>query len=601
MEDRSQPIRNSRKLVRLPRIEDDDLFASNCNQRPRRASFSEFVCKTTGFEVTELGCEQTNRLPPILENGDKNLDSKPRRGSENASRARFYHQLSMTTKKSHQLPNFIFDPDGCIVFYWTCLTSLAVLYNYWIIILRAAFQDVNKQEIVAYLDAVCDVIYLSDIALQLRTGYLMDGIPIFDVVKLRQHYMRQTVFVRDVIAIMPMYTVTTIFSGLTNFSMFIAASNVDMSRLNRLLKFHTVYKFYDLADSRTSNPNCLRAFRLSLTLVIVIHWIGCLYYMISEYEGLGVNNWVYTNAIDKQRFWRKYIVCMYWSAMTLTTIGESNPPETDIEFIFTGLTFLIGVFIFATVVGNVGDVIANINATRQEFQAKMDQIKIYLTHKKVPPSLQIKVKKWAEYSWSRTQATDESRLLHMLPERLRAEIAVHVHLDTLRKVKIFEQCEHGFLCELVLKLKSQIYSPGDYICKAGETGREMYIINHGKVEVVVANTSSGEEVVVALLSEGNYFGEISLLRIEGVQNRRTADVRSVGYSELLCLSRKDLMAALVEYPEAKTILESQARERIKTNMQAKRTFSVDAFLESSEETERLNGRLGRDDKKKRYN
>ncbi|XP_067120097.1 cyclic nucleotide-gated channel alpha-3-like isoform X1 [Centruroides vittatus] len=601
MEDRSQPIRNCKKLVRLPRIEDDDLFASNCIQRPRRASFSEFRCKNPGHDVIELNNEQSNRLPPILENCDKNLDLKPRRASENASsvsRARFYHQISMANKKSHQLPNFVFDPDGCTVFYWTCLTSLAVLYNYWIIILRVAFQDVSQQEIVGYIDAVCDFIYLSDIAFQLRTGYLMDGIPIFDVAKLRQHYMSQNVFIRDVMAIMPLYTLSTIFSGFNVFPIFAVYFKIDMTRFNRLLKLHTLYKFYDLADSRTSNPNCLRAFRLSLTLVIVIHWIGCLYYIISEYEGLGINNWVYTNLPDKQRFWRKYIVCMYWSAMTLTTIGESNPPETDIEYIFTGLTFLIGVFIFATVVGNVGDVIANINATRQEFQAKMDQIKIYLTHKKVPPSLQIKVKKWAEYSWSRTQATDESRLLHMLPERLRAEIAVHVHLDTLRKVKIFEQCEHGFLCELVLKLKSQIYSPGDYICKAGETGREMYIINHGKVEVVVANTSSGEEVVVALLSEGNYFGEISLLRIEGVQNRRTADVRSVGYSELLCLSRKDLMAALVEYPEAKTILELQARERIKTNMQAKRTFSVDAFLESSEETEKFNGRMYRDDKKK---
>lgn len=34
----------------------------------------------------------------------------------------------------------------------------------------------------------------------------------------------------------------------------------------------------------------------------------------------------------------------------------------------------------------------------------------------------------------RTQAFDEGSSLEMLPERLRAEIAIHVHLDTLRKV-----------------------------------------------------------------------------------------------------------------------------------------------------------------------
>lgn len=40
-----------------------------------------------------------------------------------------------------------------------------------------------------------------------------------------------------------------------------------------------------------------------------------------------------------------------------------------------------------------------------------------------------------------------------LPDKLKAEIAIHVHLDTLKQVKIFQDCEPGLLAELVLKLK----------------------------------------------------------------------------------------------------------------------------------------------------
>ena len=73
----------------------------------------------------------------------------------------------------------------------------------------------------------------------------------------------------------------------------------------------------------------------------------------------------------------------------------------------------------------------------------------------------------------------------------------------------------------------------------------MYIINHGKLECIVT-TESGERIVVATLTEGKYFGEISLLSFEG-NNRRTADVRSVGYSELLVLSKKALMSVRYGY------------------------------------------------------
>ena len=56
----------------------------------------------------------------------------------------------------------------------------------------------------------------------------------------------------------------------------------------------------------------------------------------------------------------------------------------------------------------------------------------------------------------------------MIVDKLKGEIAIHVHLDTLKRVEIFQNTEAGFLCELVLSLKPVLFSPGDYICRKGK-------------------------------------------------------------------------------------------------------------------------------------
>lgn len=98
-------------------------------------------------------------------------------------------------------------------------------------------------------------------------------------------------------------------------------------------------------------------------------------------------------------------------------------------------------------------------------------------------------------------------------------------------------------------------------------GREMYIVNRGKLEVV---SETGTKVY-AVLEAGSYFGEISVLCMSAAGNRRTASVRSVGYSELFCLSKHDLMEVLDEYPEIKTKIESIAKQRLEND---KRRTSV---------------------------
>ena len=49
---------------------------------------------------------------------------------------------------------------------------------------------------------------------------------------------------------------------------------------------------------------------------------------------------------------------------------------------------------------------------------------------------------------------------------------------------IFQQCETEFLHDIVLKMQTFIFTPGDLVCRRGEVAREMFIVSDGMLEVI---------------------------------------------------------------------------------------------------------------------
>ena len=138
------------------------------------------------------------------------------------------------------------------------------------------------------------------------------------------------------------------------------------------------------------------------------------------------------------------------------------------------------------------------------------------------------MKTWFDYLWLSGESTvDEAAALGHLPESIRAEIATSVHAATLRRVTIFRECETGLLTQLVLKLRPSAFGPGDYVCRKGDIGKELYIIKRGRLNVVADDGST----VFATLTDGTVFGEISVLNIAGLfpSSRVVSSLRCISF------------------------------------------------------------------------
>ncbi len=449
---------------------------------------------------------------------------------------------------------FILDPTGRRAYYWLVVSSIAMVYFSWSIILRIAFLELQQRALWVLLDSIFAAVYFIDVFVQARTSYLREGILEDDPEKMRQQYQRTWRSRVDTLAAVPLdwlYMVLMLRYPPAYLHCF------------KLLKVYCVWQLFDRTESRSHYPNVCRVFFLMQNLLVIIHWNACLYYLLSQWIGVGSDQWVYpawneTHNVEWGTLSRKYIYSFYWSTLTLTTIGELPQPETNLEYLFVTADYLVGMLMFATLVGNVGSIIANIQKSRTKFQSKMDQIKRYMKSTKVPYHLQERVIKWFDYLWTHGHPVEDQQALNALPDKLKAEIGIHVHFETLKKVDFFEECEHGLLWELVLRLRTQVYSPGEFVCRKGDVGREMYIVNTGRLEVL--DEEEGE--VVREMAHGDYFGEISVLNLGTSQRRRTAFVRSLGYSSLLYLSQSDLIEVLQDYPKTKDILIAKGRKRL---------------------------------------
>ncbi len=127
----------------------------------------------------------------------------------------------------------------------------------------------------------------------------------------------------------------------------------------------------------------------------------------------------------------------------------------------------------------------------------------------------------------------------------------------LKELDPFSSLTRSALAGIVKLVRFRDFAPGERIIAKGDPGDAMYIIASGDVRVPILD-ASGREKMIARLSRGQFFGEMSLM----TGDLRAADVLAEGSVRTLVIEKEGFHKIMRETPSLARFLTQILAERL---------------------------------------
>lgn len=109
------------------------------------------------------------------------------------------------------------------------------------------------------------------------------------------------------------------------------------------------------------------------------------------------------------------------------------------------------------------------------------------------------------------------------------------------------------------------FEPGQCVFEQGDPGDRVYVIIKGSAEVVRMHDGTEQEQQVRVLTGGEYFGEMALMR----RAPRSATVRCLEPMDVLSIEKTDFSALITHLDQMRSEFEQTADERTKADEAAR--------------------------------
>eukprot|EP00755_Sulcionema_specki_P033986 Sspe_Gene.101988::Locus_76680_Transcript_1_1_Confidence_1.000_Length_2044::g.101988::m.101988 len=447
---------------------------------------------------------------------------------------------------------------------WQTLLLLYAVYNVFAVPFAITFSRnvwPATQASILFLqivELIGDGLFILEVLFNFFLPFEEDGVQVNIHSEIRGRYIKGW-FCIDVLGALPIDLIAFILQGNSPLARLL--------RLNKLLRFFRLNFYWGRMEKNLMNlnPSLIRLWKFVFLFVLSAHWVACLWMQVVRAEGESSRKWVGLHEFGNEELWdmwNSYFQAFYWALVTMVGYGGTIPQRFP-ESAFSVFVVCVGVVLYVSVIGAVGSIMLDLDASGNEHRRKVENMNEFLKMKKVPKTLSNRVRSYYDFMWRSRQGIDSEATMNDLPNYLKIEVALHICKDMISTVPLFRGADEQFIREVVSRLRPLVCLPNTQIVTKGEMGKEMYFIARGKVAVIIeyeGRNGQTEEKVICELHAGQSFGEIALL----CKSKRNATIRACEYCDLFILMADDFRALIMDNQGTFDLVRKRALEQYPT-------------------------------------
>ncbi|EGZ06360.1 hypothetical protein PHYSODRAFT_532063 [Phytophthora sojae] len=423
---------------------------------------------------------------------------------------------------------------------WNAGVTFWNVYNAFFVIFRVGFHShlhfsSELNLVVWFMDLCGDIYFAMDIYLHLYFFGCTD-VSVNNLLHRKwvdRVYRRSTAFKWDLVASLPLYVPFSSDSLI-----------VSVCRLPRLIRCLDLWVYLDevivQVQQHFASRNVsayLGPVKLMIVLVLVAHFVGCIFLWISEHECEYYENcWMahdhllheYHHALPVL-----YSKTFYWAITTLLLVGSREMVPRDIlGTIWTLITCLGCTFAMGYIVGEISELILDLGKETKKYKNRIANFESFAQANELPESLRERIGFFFRVQFESTHGHDLDHTVHKLSANLRLRLMLEIYGGSLARLPITHFLSSAQINNMALRLQSELYIPGDNILVEGTLGNHLCTLRKGLAAAFWTKSVSS----VAVIMEGALFGEAAFFLPD---QRRLVTVRATTTCEVLYISRHD--------------------------------------------------------------